>query len=74
MSSPQAAVARAAELGIALTDDLFVAVVAAQEAFWFRRADADGTFRPHRKFVCSTSKFGIGQVEGSNQTPLGPDP
>jgi hypothetical protein len=24
-----------------------------------------------RKFRCSTSRFGIGQVEGSNQTPLG---
>src|SRR3984957_13235226 len=24
-----------------------------------------------KKFSCSTSRFGIGQVEGSNQTPLG---
>jgi hypothetical protein len=24
-----------------------------------------------KKFPCSTSRFGIGQIEGSNQTPLG---
>jgi hypothetical protein len=24
-----------------------------------------------KKFSCSTSRFGIGQIEGSNQTPLG---
>ena len=28
-------------------------------------------FRLIRKFRCSTSRFGIGQVEGSNCTPLG---
>ncbi len=67
----QAVLSRAAELGVALTDDLFVAVIATQEAFWFRRGGGGGAFELHRKFVCSTSKFGIGQVEGSNQTPLG---
>lgn len=78
MPSPQAALDRAAELGVPPTDDLFVAVVATQEAFWFKRASADPSsqntpqdFTLNRRFVCSTSKFGIGQVEGSNQTPLG---
>jgi hypothetical protein len=29
----------------------------------------DGRFE--KKFHCSTSRFGIGQIEGSNRTPLG---
>ena len=71
MQNPTIPVARAAELGVALTDSLLVAVVAAQTVLWFRRMAGGGDFELHRRLVCSTSKFGIGQVEGSNQTPLG---
>lgn len=34
-------------------------------------ADEDRRYRPLKEFVCSTSKFGIGQISGSNCTPLG---
>ena len=71
MSLPEKAIARAAELGIEPTTDLLVAVVAIQTVFWFRKTESDGDFELRRKFVCSTSKHGIGQVQGSNQTPLG---
>ena len=71
MPHPETAIARAAELGIEPTDDLLVAVVANQAVFWFRRTASAGDFKLHRKLVCSTSKYGIGQVQGSNQTPLG---
>lgn len=71
MLLPHSAILRAAELGVPLTTDLVTVAVTTQEAFWFRRTEAEGTFELHRRWVCSTSEFGIGQVEGSNQTPLG---
>jgi L,D-transpeptidase YbiS len=48
-------------------------------AVWDRRgpregkdsAGADRRYRLLKEFVCSTSKFGIGQIAGSNCTPLG---
>ena len=71
MLLPQTAIIRAAELGVPLTPDLFTVAATTQEAFWFRRTAGERAFEIHRKWACSTSKFGIGQVEGSNQTPLG---
>lgn len=71
MQSPIAAIARAAELGVPATDSLLVAVVTTQTVLWFRRTAQGGPFELHRQLVCSTSKYGIGQVQDSNQTPLG---
>ncbi len=71
MSLPETVISRAAELGIEPTNDLLVAVVATQSVSWFRQTASAGGFELHRQLVCSTSKYGVGQVQGSNQTPLG---
>ena len=60
-------------LGVTPTRHVFTVRVAQQRAALFElTANAN---RPAAKlvkeFVCSTSKFGIGQVSGSNRTPLG---
>ena len=36
-----------------------------------RRAKAGVPYQLHKHFIISTSRFGIGQQEGSNKTPLG---
>jgi len=62
---PEALLRRCGELGVALTESILCVSVTAQRLYWFR----DGIL--HRELPCSTSKFGIGQEEGSNCTPLG---
>ena len=49
---------------------LYVSVLRQQLA-WFQRFDNALLYSRRRRFVISTSKFGIGQQENSNQTPLG---
>jgi hypothetical protein len=51
--------------GIAPTQYALVISVADQTVSLFEQSQFV------RKFSCSTSRFGIGQIEGSNQTPLG---
>lgn len=74
-------------LGVELTRHVFTVRIAEQQAALFesqsvaavcdRRvpredsAVADRRYRLLKEFVCSTSKFGIGQAAGSNCTPLG---
>jgi hypothetical protein len=73
----QACLQHCRELGIEPTRYIFVASVATQTARLFEQGgggSAPGTDAPYqliREYVISTSKFGIGQVAGSNQTPLG---
>ena len=53
------------KLGVAPTKDVLTVSVARQTVSLFE----DGKFE--KRFPCSTSRFGIGQIEGSNRTPLG---
>lgn len=62
---PEAFQQRCAELSVGLTESVLCVSVAEQRLYWFRRGVLD------QELVCSTSKFGIGQEEGSNCTPLG---
>ena len=42
-----------------------------EKSFPNSSAVTDRHYKFERKFLCSTSRFGIGQTEGSNRTPLG---
>ena len=64
-SLPDACLATCKWLGIAPTKYVLTVSVATQTLFLF----VDGKFS--RKMPASTSRFGIGQIEGSNCTPLG---
>ncbi len=61
---------RCRELGIAPTPFIFVAQVASQTGFLFE-PPFDSALSRAKHYRISTSKYGIGQVAGSNQTPLG---
>jgi hypothetical protein len=50
---------------VRLTDFVLVVSVAEQTALLFEKNDFT------KEFACSTSRFGTGQTEGSNCTPLG---
>ena len=60
-------------LGVSLTQLVFTVRIAEQRAALFElTAKGNRQFaKLVKEFVCSTSKFGIGQVAGSNCTPLG---
>jgi L,D-peptidoglycan transpeptidase YkuD (ErfK/YbiS/YcfS/YnhG family) len=62
-----------ARLGVALTAHVFTVRIAEQRAALFELSETGErrVARRVREFVCSTSKFGIGQIAGSNCTPLG---
>ncbi len=60
---------RCSELSVELTDSVLCVSVADQRLYWFR-SDGDENVL-HRELICSTSKFGVSQEEGSNCTPLG---
>jgi hypothetical protein len=62
---PAACLAVCAQLCIMPTDYILAVNIARQTVSLFKDEEFAG------KFPCSTSKFGIGQVEGSNGTPLG---
>jgi hypothetical protein len=61
---------RCEQLGIAPTQFIFCASVATQTALLFEQRFDSSLIRPNR-YIISTSKFGTGQVSGSNKTPLG---
>ena len=61
---------RCEQLGIAPTQFIFCASVATQTALFFERPFDSSVIRAKR-YIISTSKFGIGQTIGSNKTPLG---
>lgn len=60
-------------LGVVPSQYVFSVRIAEQRAalFEFVARGERRVARLLREFVCSTSKFGIGQVAGSNRTPLG---
>ena len=62
---PEACLSTCDKLGIAPTDYILTVNISEQTVSLFE----DNKFV--KKFVCSTSRFGIGQIEGSNRTPLG---
>lgn len=62
---PSACLAACQKHGVALTKCVLTVSVAHQTLSLFE----DGKFI--KKLPCSTSRFGIGQIEGSNRTPLG---
>jgi hypothetical protein len=51
--------------GVAATQFILIASIAEQIVSLFEQS------KFVKKFPCSTSRFGIGQTEGSNRTPLG---
>jgi hypothetical protein len=55
--------------GVAPGQFVFVVGIARQTVSLFE--NISGSWRLRDKFNCSTSRFGIGQQEGSNCTPLG---
>ena len=57
--------------GIAPTRRVLAASIGAQRMALFERGEGGAGFSFRRSFVISTSRFGIGQSEGSNRTPLG---
>jgi L,D-transpeptidase catalytic domain len=62
---PEACLAGCARLGVKPTKYILAVSVERQTLALFE----DGKFA--KEFPCSTSRFGIGQIEGSNRTPLG---
>jgi hypothetical protein len=62
---PEACLATCERLKIAPTHYLLTVNVSKQSVLLFEQ----GKFA--KEFPCSTSRFGIGQIEGSNRTPLG---
>ncbi|NBV25039.1 MAG: L,D-transpeptidase [Proteobacteria bacterium] len=62
-----------ARLGVTPTHHVFTVRIAEQRAALFALTAKGSRWsaRLLNEFVCSTSKFGIGQVAGSNCTPLG---
>ena len=42
-----------------------------QRMYWWERASNNGHYALRRRFIISTSAFGTGQIENSNQTPIG---
>ncbi len=86
LASIKQALAAAARLAVPLTRDVFIVSVSQQTAqLWesgrFGRSPgigeldtvctSDHGYTLVKEYRCSTSKFGIGQKEGSNCTPLG---
>lgn len=57
------------KLSVNLSAHVLCVSVAKQRLSWFE--EADGEHRLRAEMSCSTSRFGIGQDEGSNRTPLG---
>jgi lipoprotein-anchoring transpeptidase ErfK/SrfK len=57
--------------GVRIPRDVLVVSVHRQAVDWYRRVVKYGAWKFKKSFIASTSKFGIGQVEGSNRTPLG---
>ncbi|HSY42948.1 MAG TPA: L,D-transpeptidase [Candidatus Acidoferrum sp.] len=62
--------------GIAPTQYVLMVGIADQSALLFENSSASlrlcvEDYKFVKKLPCSTSRFGIGQIEGSNQTPLG---
>jgi len=64
-SLPPAYLAKCQSLGVVPTKHLLAVNIATQTVSWY----AEGKFV--RQLPASTSRFGIGQIEGSNCTPLG---
>lgn len=66
---------RCRSLGVPPTQSLLTVNIANQSVSLFEKNSAplrlSGEYHFLKKFRCSTSRFGIGQVEGSNCTPLG---
>ncbi len=58
-------------LGIAPTPLIFAAKVATQTATLFEQIQGEARYQIKKEYRISTSKFGSGQIRGSNQTPLG---
>ncbi len=61
---------RCQELGLTQTQFVFTANVATQTGTLFEQP-FDATPLRAKQYRISTSKFGIGQIKGSNKTPLG---
>ncbi|HEY2084290.1 MAG TPA: L,D-transpeptidase [Verrucomicrobiae bacterium] len=66
---------RARRLGVPLSQWMLAVDVGSQTASLFEKSSAPlhpgGEYHFVKTFRCSTSRFGIGQREGSNRTPLG---
>ena len=75
---PEACLAACDRWQVAPTDFILTVNISAQTVALYEAAAVSGTpagadrrYACVKKFRCSTSRFGIGQLEGSNCTPLG---
>ena len=72
---PQAMIQSIRRHGVRRTRFILTVTVSSQSMFLFERTDASAGLFPRydfrRRYRISTSAYGIGQVNGSNQTPLG---
>ena len=73
---PRAMVVACRNQGVKLTRHVLVVNVATQTLAWLERCPVEQGSIPwgftlRRRFHISTSRFGVGQRSGSNQTPLG---
>lgn len=70
---PRALVLTSRRLGVRLTPHLLLVWVGSQRADWLEQAwgSSGHTYLLRRRYVISTSRFGIGSHVGSNCTPLG---
>ena len=62
---PKELIQRSEALGLDLSADVLCVSVGRQRVYWYKASVL------HRELICSTSKFGINQKEGSYGTPLG---
>lgn len=56
-------------LGLRLTRHILLVWVGSQRVDWLERRGSG--YRLRRHMLASTSRYGVGQVQGSNRTPLG---
>ncbi len=70
---PRSLASTCRRLGVKLTPHLLLVWVAGQRADWLERSPASRppAYRLRRRYVISTSRFGLGSRAGSNCTPLG---
>ena len=66
---------RCRQLGVPRSRHVLIVTVSSQALSLFEKSSVSlclgGEFHLVKTFRCSTSRFGIGQTEGSNRTPLG---
>lgn len=72
MNLPEVMIEAADSISLPLTEKIFLVSTSTQTAYLLKQVEnIEKNYAIFRRYRCSTSKFGIGQNKGSNQTPLG---